>query len=150
MSIGIVVLTPVAVVLGYLSWQLVRKAGHWVSDHRRRDVSDGAPGHVPEAAGDTEAFGGRPTARLRVKTEADSDWELTVEPIGDSVTLASDDDALIEYVVPAFPDEPMITRDGVAEVIIYSDRAIVVYLPRFDEFRVTDKAGQVLIEVGTL
>ncbi|ORB47477.1 hypothetical protein BST43_26010 [Mycobacteroides saopaulense] len=147
MSVGLIALTPVAVVLGYLGWQSLRSAGHWVLDRRRRDVSDAALGSGPEAAGATGIFDDKPTAQIRVKSQSDSSWELTIEPIGDHVQLPSGDDALIEYVIPS---KPTITRDGVAEVIAYSDRGIVVWLPRFDEFRVLNKAGQILIEVGTI
>lgn len=146
-SVGLMALTPVVVVFGYLGWQSARGVGRWVLDRRRRDVSNAALGSESEAGDATGIFDGKPTGRIRVKSQSESSWELAIEPIGDHVQLPSGDDALIEYVLPG---RPMITRDGVPEVIAYSDRGIVVCLPRFDEFRVLNKAGEILIEVGTI
>ncbi len=57
MSIGLIALTPIAVILGYLCWQLVRKASPRRLDVGGRQVSDGAPGYSPGAGGDTGTFG---------------------------------------------------------------------------------------------
>lgn len=57
MSIGLMALTPIAVLLGYLCWQLVRKASPRGPDHGGRRVSDGAPGYSPGAGADTGTFG---------------------------------------------------------------------------------------------
>lgn len=57
MSIALIALTPVAALLGYLCWQMVRNAGQRVSDHGRRHNSDGAPGHGPGSGADTGSYG---------------------------------------------------------------------------------------------
>ncbi|ALM19118.1 hypothetical protein [Mycobacteroides abscessus] len=57
MSIGLIALTPFAVLLGYLCWQLIRKASARRPDLGGRRVSDGAPGYSPGAGGDTGTFG---------------------------------------------------------------------------------------------
>ncbi|MBE5434390.1 Uncharacterised protein [Mycobacteroides abscessus subsp. abscessus] len=57
MSIGLIALAPFVVLLGYLCWQLVRKASPRGPDHGGRRVSDGAPGYSPGAGADTGTFG---------------------------------------------------------------------------------------------
>ena len=88
-----------------------------------------------------------PTARFRIKSGATGGWNLMLEPIAYDFDFAEGDEALIEYVIP---EKGIVTKDGVLEISTYPNGNAVLYLPRFDDFRVTNQAGKVVVEVGTL